>query len=54
MSAHEKLTTYRRLRERGRVLFRPTRLIRITKIYYAQVYEYGYQREARVLTRRHD
>lgn len=44
LSAHPHLTTYRRLRERGRGLFSPPRLIRMTKLYHAQVYEFGYHR----------
>jgi hypothetical protein len=44
LSAHPGLTTYRRLRERGRRLFTPTQLIRIFKLYHAQVYEFGYHR----------
>jgi transposase-like protein len=44
LSAHPGLTTYRRLRERGRKLFAPAQLIRIVKLYHAQVYEFGYHR----------
>jgi transposase-like protein len=44
LSAHPGLTTYRRLRARGRKLFAPAQLIRIVKLYHAQVYEFGYHR----------
>ena len=44
LSAHPGLTTYRRLRARGRTLFTPPQLIRIIKLYHAQVYEFGYHR----------
>ena len=44
LSAHPGLTTYRRLRARGRSLFTPPQLIRIFKLYHAQVYEFGYHR----------
>jgi hypothetical protein len=44
LSAHPALTTYRRLRAQGRRLFSPPRLIRIIKLYHAQVYEFGYHR----------
>lgn len=44
ISAHPGLTTYRRLRARGRMLFAPPQLVRIVKLYHAQVYEFGYHR----------
>jgi len=44
LSAHPGLTTYRRLRAEGRRLFSPPQLMRIVKLYHAQVYEYGYHR----------
>jgi hypothetical protein len=44
LSAHPGLTTYRRLRAQGRTLFSPPQLIRIVKLYHAQVYEFGYHR----------
>jgi len=44
LSEHPALTTYRRLRERGRKLFSPHLLIRVIKLYHAQVYEFGYHR----------
>jgi transposase-like protein len=44
LSEHPSLTTYRRLRERGRRLFTPTQLIRTQKLYHRQVYEFAYHR----------
>lgn len=44
LSAHPGLTTYRRLRARGRALFAPAQIIRFIKLYHAQVYEFGYHR----------
>jgi transposase-like protein len=44
LSAHPGITTYRRLRARGRKLFAPAQLIRVIKLYHAQVYEFGYHR----------
>jgi hypothetical protein len=44
LSAHPGLTTYRRLRAQGRRLFSPPQLIRIIKLYHAQVYEFAYHR----------
>ena len=44
LSAHPGLTTYRRMRERGRRLFSPPQLIRTIKLYHSQVYEFGYHR----------
>jgi hypothetical protein len=44
LSAHPRLTTYRRLRVRGRQMFTPTQLIRVVKQYHSQVYEFGYHR----------
>jgi len=44
LSAHPGITTYRRLRARGRKLFAPAQLIRIIKLYHAQVYEFGCHR----------
>ena len=44
LAAHPRLTTYRRLRERGRGLFKPPQLIRTVKLYHAQVYEFSYHR----------
>jgi len=44
LAEHPALTTYRRLRERGRRLFNPTQLIRTHKLYHRQVYEFAYHR----------
>src|SRR6202795_1340482 len=44
LAEHPALTTYRRLRERGRRLFTPTQLIRTHKLYHRQVYEFAYHR----------
>ena len=44
LSEHPTLTSYRRLRARGRRLFSPTRIIRAQKLYHRQVYEFAYHR----------
>jgi transposase-like protein len=44
LAEHPALTTYRRLRDRGRQLFTPTQLIRTHKLYHRQVYEFAYHR----------
>ena len=44
LSTYERIATYRRLREKGRGLFTPPQIIRTTKLYHAQVYEFGYHR----------
>jgi transposase-like protein len=44
LQAHPGLTTYRRLRAKGRRLFAPPMVIRITKLFHTQVYEFGYHR----------
>src|ERR1700688_2864490 len=44
LAEHPTLTTYRRLRDRGRRLFTPTQLIRAQKLYHRQVYEFAYHR----------
>jgi len=44
LSTHAGITTYRRLRARGLGLFAPPQIIRIIKLYHAQVYEFGYHR----------
>src|ERR1700674_1322837 len=44
LAEHPALTTYRRLRDRGRQLFTPTQLIRSHKLYHRQVYEFAYHR----------
>jgi hypothetical protein len=41
---HPALTTYRRIRDRGRRLFTPTQVIRTHKLYHRQVYEFAYHR----------
>src|ERR1700674_3991264 len=44
LAEHPALTTYRRIRDRGRRLFTPTQLIRTHKLYRRQVYEFAYPR----------
>jgi transposase-like protein len=44
LAAHPRLTTYRRLRDRGLALFTPTQLIRTVKLYHRQVYEFSLHR----------
>ena len=44
LAAHPRLTTYRRLRERGLALFKPPQLIRTFKLYHRQVYEFSLHR----------
>jgi len=44
LAEHPALTTYRRLRDRGRRQFSPTQLIRAHKLYHRQVYEFAYHR----------
>src|SRR6202162_4429516 len=44
LAEHPALTTYRRLRDRGRRLFTPTQVIRTRKLYHRQVYESAYHR----------
>jgi transposase-like protein len=44
LSEHPALTSYRRLRARGRRLFSPARIIRAQKLYHRQVYEFAYHR----------
>src|ERR1700733_6103177 len=44
LAEHPSLTTYRRLRDRGRQLFTPTQIIRAQKLYHRQVYELAYHR----------
>jgi DNA-directed RNA polymerase subunit RPC12/RpoP len=44
LSEHPALTSYRRLRARGRQLFLPARVIRAQKLYHRQVYEFAYHR----------
>jgi hypothetical protein len=42
LAEHRDLTTYSRLRDEGRALYRPDQVIRATKLYHRQVYEYAY------------
>lgn len=51
LQAHPGLTTYRRLRGKGRKLFSPPMVIRIIKLFHAQVYEFGYHRAKLALLR---
>jgi len=44
LGAHPRLTTYRRLRDRGLKLFTPPQLIRTIKLYHRQVYEFSCHR----------
>jgi transposase-like protein len=44
LGEHPRLTSYRRLRQRGRVLFTPTQVIRTIKLYHRQVYEFAFHR----------
>src|ERR1700693_1506244 len=44
LAEHPALTTYHRLRDRGRRMFTPTQLIRTHKLYHRQVYEFAYHR----------
>ena len=51
LSEHPGLTTYRRLRARGRRLFTPAQVIRTHKLYHRQVYEFAYHRAKLVFLR---
>lgn len=51
LSAHPHLTTYRRLRDKGRELFSPPRVIHTVKLYHAQVYEFSFHRAKLALLR---
>src|SRR6202008_5040917 len=44
LAEHKPLTSYRRLRDRGKPLFAPNTTIRAIKLYHRQVYEYAYHR----------
>lgn len=44
LAQHRRLTSYQRLRERGRALFKPPQVIRSIKLYHRQVYEFAYHR----------
>ena len=51
LAAHPGLTTYRRLRARGLKLFKPPQIIRATKLYHRQVYEFSVHRAKLALLR---
>jgi hypothetical protein len=51
LAAHPRLTTYRRLRERGLKLFTPTQLTRTVKLFHRQVYEFSVHRAKLALVR---
>jgi hypothetical protein len=42
ITEHRDLTAYARLRGEGRALVKPSQVIRTTKLYHRQVYEYAY------------
>jgi hypothetical protein len=44
IAEHPTLTTYTRLRERGRKQFSPTTITRTIKLYHRQVYEFAFHR----------
>jgi transposase-like protein len=44
LAAHPRLTTSRRLRDRGLALFAPPQLTRTVKLYHRQVYEFSFHR----------
>jgi len=51
INLHPSLTSYRRLREKGRALFRPPQTIRAVKLYHRQVYEFAHHRPKLALLR---
>jgi hypothetical protein len=51
LAEHRALTTYRRIRDRGRRLFAPTQVIRSHKLYHRKVYEFAYHRAKRHCSR---
>ena len=51
INQHPKLTTYSRLRARGKNLFSPTTAIRTIKLYHRQVYEFAFHRAKLALLR---
>ena len=51
VAEHRSLTTYTRLREKGRRLFRPAQTIRSIKLYHRQIYKYAYHRSKLELLR---
>lgn len=48
---HKTLTTYARLRQKGRPLFSPLQTIRKLKLYHRQVYSFAYHRAKREMLR---
>jgi hypothetical protein len=51
LAEHRTLTTYDRLRDQGRRLFKPTQTIRAIKLYHRQVYKFEYHRAKLALLR---
>ena len=51
LAEHRALTTYDRLREEGRRLFKPSQTIRAIKLYHRQVYKFEYHRAKLALLR---
>jgi len=52
INLHPSLTSYRRLRDKGRALFTPPQTIRAVKLYHRQVYEFAYHRPKLALLRK--
>ncbi len=51
LATYEHVAAYRRLRDKGKRLFAPPQIIRVIKLYHAQVYEFGYHRAKLALLR---
>lgn len=51
LATYAHVAAYRRLRDKGKRLFAPPRIIRVVKLYHAQVYEFGYHRAKLALLR---
>jgi transposase-like protein len=51
LAEHRPLTTYARLREKGRRLFSPAQTIRSIKLYHRQIYKFAYHRAKLALLR---
>lgn len=51
LATYAHVAAYRRLRDKGKRLFAPPQIIRVTKLYHAQVYEFGYHRAKLALLR---
>jgi len=51
LAEHRALTTYDRLREGGRRLFKPSQIIRAIKLYHRQIYKFEYHRAKLALLR---